>query len=179
LYGSGDSCQNHFGSHLAGPSLVIRLSANSRVAPSTPPLSSYPPSRSIALDLRPRQNVDDNHHGWKQRPRSTRARPPFRRRHEASRNRPHHLEPGDTFYNAQAVCKFWKECIPGSDAIKKECFLLAEVMSEKTRTIGCTCESIVWILRRTWPTTQTPREDLVNCALVKRSLLLSCAKLLH
>ena len=41
------------------------------------------------------------------------------------------LEPADILYNAQAVCSFWKECIQGSNAIKKKCFLVADEISEK------------------------------------------------
>lgn len=41
------------------------------------------------------------------------------------------LRMGDILYNAQRVSKFWNECIKSSLAIRKKCFLVAEVLADK------------------------------------------------
>ncbi|KAH6858964.1 hypothetical protein BKA58DRAFT_449321 [Alternaria rosae] len=41
------------------------------------------------------------------------------------------LSPGDILKNSQAVSKFWRDCVQGSTAIKKKCFLIANNMSEE------------------------------------------------
>ena len=41
------------------------------------------------------------------------------------------LSPGDILKSAQAVSKFWRDCVQGSTAVKKKCFLIANNMSEE------------------------------------------------
>ncbi|KAI4921852.1 hypothetical protein J4E90_000280 [Alternaria incomplexa] len=41
------------------------------------------------------------------------------------------LSPGDILKSAQAVSKFWRDCVQGSTAVKKKCFLVADNMSEE------------------------------------------------